>query len=311
MDFKQALNNIYTFYRPVYSFNQTFNKNFHMEKHNHSRVELMYARSSYFIFHYVDSNGIDHSEKVYENKLVIINSGLPHYIELPKECKIINLELELVENKQKSININYVLSKNESYVCFANEIVTHSIINSTPIITSLMLSIQAGLSNANAVDYDYLQSLVLPLLLSIGNIFKKDKSSYSYYTNEIVKMYQSDLSKQVNLKEICETLKVSKAYICRQFKLDTGCTIGEYVNKNRIDQAKNLLRNSKSSIIDISDLCGFNNRTTFECAFKKIVGITPKEYRNKSSNKNLTTWLYENNDYGETDNSEYIIEHSK
>ena len=56
------------------------------------------------------------------------------------------------------------------------------------------------------------------------------------------------------------------------------------INKYRIEEAKELLINSpEDSILKIAYTVGYNSKTTFNTTFKKIVGITPSEFRNDNT----------------------------
>ena len=61
-----------------------------------------------------------------------------------------------------------------------------------------------------------------------------------------------------------------------------GINLIEYVNQQKIEEAKRLLRESTLKLYEISDMLGFNNSFYFSRVFKKVTGMTPKDYRNKT-----------------------------
>ena len=71
----------------------------------------------------------------------------------------------------------------------------------------------------------------------------------------------------------------SKAYTQDMLRTETGHTTAEYIEKRRIDVAKNLLRRKDLPIQQVCFLSGFNDVPYFFRLFKRTVGITPKEYR--------------------------------
>ncbi len=93
--------------------------------------------------------------------------------------------------------------------------------------------------------------------------------------NYIIQHYQEDLS----IDQICAQVGFTKTYFCKVFKDITGETIHQYVNKYRINQAKNLLSYSKLSITLIAAEVGFSSAQTFSRAFKEVVRMSPGEYR--------------------------------
>ena len=61
----------------------------------------------------------------------------------------------------------------------------------------------------------------------------------------------------------------------------------EFVNKYRVAEAQKLLgdsSNASRTMIDIMHECGFNSKATFNTLFKKLVGMTPSQYRSSQLN---------------------------
>ena len=79
--------------------------------------------------------------------------------------------------------------------------------------------------------------------------------------------------------DVAEALGLSKNYFGQLFKSETGSTVSEYLNLLRIDQAKKLLRQTNLKIYEIAYKTGFSDHFYFSIVFKKLVGISPKEYR--------------------------------
>ena len=94
-------------------------------------------------------------------------------------------------------------------------------------------------------------------------------------TDYINKNYQSDIT----LDSLADKFFISRAGLTRSFKNITGITIIQYLTTVRITKACNLLKNTTSSITEISDECGFGNVTYFEKVFRRLRGMTPRQYR--------------------------------
>ena len=84
---------------------------------------------------------------------------------------------------------------------------------------------------------------------------------------------------EISLERLSQVGNISPNYLCTVFKQLTGMTIWEYVLIRRIDEAKRLLRESNESILNIQLMCGFRTSSNFNKAFKKLVGMTPSEYK--------------------------------
>jgi AraC-like DNA-binding protein len=102
-------------------------------------------------------------------------------------------------------------------------------------------------------------------------------------TNSRVKSIHEFLMKnyceEVNLHQVAEVVHMAPASASRFFKSATGLTIFEYLNKIKIDLARQLLLNTEMSVVDISYDCGFNNLSHFNKQFKKFNGSTPSQFR--------------------------------
>lgn len=68
----------------------------------------------------------------------------------------------------------------------------------------------------------------------------------------------------------------------RRFKQLAGCPLFEYINRQRVRRACVLLKSSSASILQIADQVGYNNLSFFNRYFLRIMGCSPREYRNRS-----------------------------
>jgi AraC-like DNA-binding protein len=83
----------------------------------------------------------------------------------------------------------------------------------------------------------------------------------------------------VTLEQAANAAALSKFYFTRYFKHQTGQTFHSYLNRVRIDKAKEYLVETDKTITDISLLCGFSSFNTFNRLFKLYNSITPSRYR--------------------------------
>lgn len=89
--------------------------------------------------------------------------------------------------------------------------------------------------------------------------------------------YTEDLS----LPDVAKACNTSTFYFCKIFKRETGMSFTEYLSSVRIEKAKNLLLNRELQISEIGYEVGFQSLTHFNRVFKKRVGQSPSEYRNR------------------------------
>lgn len=88
---------------------------------------------------------------------------------------------------------------------------------------------------------------------------------------------------KITLDETAAVANLSKEAFCRFFKLRTRNTFTQYLNQLRITEAQKQLQETDLSISEIAYRVGFENLAYFNRSFKKICGVTPKEWRAISS----------------------------
>ena len=86
---------------------------------------------------------------------------------------------------------------------------------------------------------------------------------------------------ELGLEEIAEHVYLSQNYLSGLFRRKMGKTITQYIVDVRMDQAKTLLRNRSLKLYDVAERVGYRDANYFTKIFKKSVGITPSEYREK------------------------------
>lgn len=96
---------------------------------------------------------------------------------------------------------------------------------------------------------------------------------------EIADYISAHYSEFLSLDSLSEKFYISKYYLCHVFKKYMSFTIDEYINTNRMMQAKKLLLESKNSITQIAEVTGYGSATNFGKIFKHYMGKAPLEYR--------------------------------
>ena len=89
--------------------------------------------------------------------------------------------------------------------------------------------------------------------------------------------FQSDAS---SVPAIAASLNLSVSYFQHIYKELFGVSLTHDIIQSRIDKACHLLHTTRDSISDIAYACGYENKEHFSRQFKKIIGCSPKDYRN-------------------------------
>lgn len=90
---------------------------------------------------------------------------------------------------------------------------------------------------------------------------------------------KENLDKELSLEEVASAIHVSKSHLSNLFTKCIGNSFSHHVNKLRIEKAKELLANTKLSLMDITVECGFNSQSYFSRVFSGFEGMTPYQYR--------------------------------
>lgn len=89
------------------------------------------------------------------------------------------------------------------------------------------------------------------------------------------------LNNDLKLHQMAEALSLSANHISQVINELEGCNFTDFVNRYRIEEAKKLIVDNRKAykIIQIAYMSGFNNKATFNSAFKKFVGMQPTRYK--------------------------------
>ncbi|MBE6567850.1 MAG: AraC family transcriptional regulator [Ruminococcaceae bacterium] len=104
-----------------------------------------------------------------------------------------------------------------------------------------------------------------------------------HITREIIAFLKANVHNTVTVDDVAANLSYTKSYLFRQFKKATGDTIMSYFLKLKIDAAKKMLREGKTSVSDIAASLAFDSPNYFSKAFKKVTGRTPLQYKSMHS----------------------------
>lgn len=113
----------------------------------------------------------------------------------------------------------------------------------------------------------------------IAAAFDYERLKHAETIHRVNKYVQTHYQTKLTLDEIAANAHLSKTYLCNIFKAETGETIANYINRVRIEKSKLLLPDDSLTIVQIANMCGFEDQSYFTKIFKSYTGITPKKYR--------------------------------
>ncbi|MEM1486045.1 response regulator [Oscillospiraceae bacterium PP1C4] len=117
----------------------------------------------------------------------------------------------------------------------------------------------------------------------IRDICKKFKEDRSKMTKSIlfdaIQYVKENYMKEITLDEVAKRVCVSPNYFSRMFKNEFNQSFIDYLTNVRIETAKKIISNTDKNICDICWEVGYNDPNYFTKVFKKVVGLTPSEYK--------------------------------
>ena len=108
----------------------------------------------------------------------------------------------------------------------------------------------------------------------------RSPKNLSEYLSRAVDYMTINYTEALTLKRVSDVVFISTFYLSHLFRKEMNTTFSDYLCKIRIEKAKVFLKNEKDPRIhEIAEKTGFNDPNYFTKSFKKIVGVTPREYK--------------------------------
>lgn len=89
------------------------------------------------------------------------------------------------------------------------------------------------------------------------------------------------IGEAITTDALAKTCGLNRTYLCRVFSEETGMTVGQYVTAIKMEEAKRLMDITPKAISEIADYLGYSSQSHFQRVFKKTLGMTPGEYRER------------------------------
>jgi AraC-like DNA-binding protein len=96
---------------------------------------------------------------------------------------------------------------------------------------------------------------------------------------DILSCMMEQYREPLRTEDLCRRFHLSRSYLHRIFKQDTGVAINEFMVAYRVNKAKELLQGTELPITEIAVSVGFQDISHFCHTFKRLAGMTPSRYR--------------------------------
>lgn len=249
----------------------------------HESLEIFYAlsgRGRYFI-----------EDKIYTfeaGDLFVINNHELHKSQLidgePFEALIVMFNTNLVTAMQLDDGM-------DPLDLFYKREAPHQLKTNTPLrrtIGTVFDALTAEYERDECYSIRSIASLLQWLLVELIRAYEQSKPLSRIELNnmkvkeivaEVLDYIDNHYCEDIRLTQIASELCVSPSYLSREFKKDTGFSLVEFIASKRIRFARDLLLGTNLQVTEIATKVGYNNVTHFHWTFKKIMGISPGQYR--------------------------------
>ena len=103
-----------------------------------------------------------------------------------------------------------------------------------------------------------------------------------FYVHEAMMYIERHYNQDISVAQLANWCNLDRSYFGKIFRDTVLVTPQEYIIRYRINSACDLLRNTELSIGDISIQVGYENQLHFSRAFKKVMGIAPREWKKRN-----------------------------
>lgn len=152
---------------------------------------------------------------------------------------------------------------------------------------SIALMLHAELKANSSSNKLYIESLTHVLAVQVIQQFTTTSSHLPLYTgglpqrqlSKVLDYINTNLGQDIKLADLAGLLGMSPFHFSHLFKQSIGMAPYQYLLQQRIERAKQLLRQTNHSIMDIAFACGFSSHSHLSKQFRQTTGTTPKSYR--------------------------------
>ena len=281
---------------PFQYYMKSFDDTLDMWMHRHEYYEIMYVNSGKITIKISSNDKLKDIEtyNLTQGQFIFLKPNQYHQMIIEKDetAFVYNVEFlpvdydnEIIKNAQSIINIDFEKlffeTKLNSFIRGESGFFIST--DTTQVGTSIKELIFATDQKKTSKE-DFLSVIIkeMNLLIEISNCQINKKLGEISYIRKANAYIMENYHRKISIDEIADYVHISKSYLEHQYKKQMGQTILSFINVLRVQKASKLLINSNSHISDIAVQVGYKDKNQLNYEFKKILGMTPREYRKKN-----------------------------
>ena len=140
--------------------------------------------------------------------------------------------------------------------------------------------------SAGKLFVDCIETALANILISSLNTFAPRSipgkgGMAPHVLRRVVEFMHANIDKQIGLKDLADCAGLSLSHFSFQFRASTDQSPHQYMLRLRVERSKELLRDSRLSVLEVGLEVGFRNQHHFATVFRNSVGVPPSVYRTK------------------------------
>jgi AraC-like DNA-binding protein len=122
---------------------------------------------------------------------------------------------------------------------------------------------------------------LMAILVESGPGDQRDdgRSQRESYTEEVIRFIETNYASKISVSDIARSIGLNRSYLNSLFKRQMNTSIQTYLMRFRIERACELMTNRLLTIGDIARSVGYDDPLLFSKVFRKLKGMSPREYR--------------------------------
>ena len=277
-----------------------------MPPHFHYRAEIMYVLKGECLVHLyayrTDGDGQQitvtrhRRERLRPGEFILLDQEVLHDLEVPETSYMLNAEFRVCRDEDSPLSLGALARSSHAAAALmeGESRVRRGLDPSGAVLHVLEKIVEAFSRPGDKVLSDV---LLAELLLRVADILQDDaiNPNARSYVQQAMDYVAEHLCAPLRVGEIAGAVNIAPAYLQRIFRQATDLTLVEYVNRQRVEQAKRLLMFTDDPIVDVAFATGFNSRQHFFRVFNAVVGISPRQFRKEHRAQTLPqTFLFDN-----------------
>ncbi|MFD1956071.1 AraC family transcriptional regulator [Paenibacillus thailandensis] len=105
------------------------------------------------------------------------------------------------------------------------------------------------------------------------------ESRTEIYVEKVKDFIEINYAQKITIEDIARFIGLNRSYLCSLFKQRMNTSIQDYLIRYRMNKACEMMANAELSIGDISRSVGYSDPLLFSKIFKKMKGVSPRQYR--------------------------------